>query len=190
MGELVVIGPSAGEAVGQVWQPPPSQADNDDHLVALWLHGRSPRTLASYATEARAFRAFLEGRPLRAVRLGDLHAYIDRMAHLAASSRCTHMGAVKSLLSFGFRIGYLPVNVSAAVRLPAPRRALAERIMTEADTHRLLATPNSPRNRAMLHLLYAAGLRISEVVGLRWRDLTVRDGAGQAAVLGRARRSA
>ena len=37
----------------------------------------------------------------------------------------------------------------------------------------------------MLHLLYAAGLRISEVIGLRWRELTERDGAGHASVLGK-----
>jgi len=188
MGELVVVEPG-GRAVAQAWQPAPSQADSDDHLVTLWLHGRIARTLASYTTEVRAFRAFIGGRRLRAVRLGDLHAYVDSMAHLAASSRCTRMGAIKSLLSFGFRVGYLPVNVGAAVRLPAPRCALAERIMTEAETHRLLAAPNIPRNRAMLHLIYAAGLRVSEVAGLRWRDLTARDGAGQAAIYGKGGRT-
>src|SRR5206468_3498838 len=104
MGELVAV--MAPAAVQQAWSPAPSQADSDDHLVELWLHGRSLRTLASYISEARAFRAFIEDRPLRAVRLGDLHAYLDGMAHLAPSSRSCRMGAVKSLLGFGHRIGY------------------------------------------------------------------------------------
>src|SRR4051812_41088670 len=65
MGELgCVIEPVTAVAV-QTWEPPPSQADSDDHLVALWLHGRSPRTLTSYTTEVRVFRAFLDGRALR-----------------------------------------------------------------------------------------------------------------------------
>jgi len=49
----------------------PQQAASDVHLVALWLHGRTPRTLAAYASEARAFLAFA-AKPLRAVTLGDL----------------------------------------------------------------------------------------------------------------------
>ena len=44
--------------------------------------------------------------------------------------------------------------------------------------------PN-PRNRALLTLLYGAGLRIAEVCGLRWRDLAERDGAGQVTVYGK-----
>jgi len=54
----------------------PQQADSDAHLVALWLHGRTARTLAAYASEARTFLAFA-AKPLRAVTLGDLHAYMD-----------------------------------------------------------------------------------------------------------------
>lgn len=184
MGELVAK-PVVGPAAQEVWTRPPSQADSDEHLIELWLHGRGPRTRRSYETAIRTFRAFVAGTPLRAVRLGDVHAYMDSLAHLAASSQVTRMAAVKSVLSFALRVGYLPVNVGAAVRLSAPRDALAQRIMTEADVHRLLAVPNTPRNAAMLHLLYAGGLRISEVVGLRWRDLAPREEAGQAAVYGK-----
>ncbi len=49
----------------------PQQADSDAHLVALWLHGHTARTLAAYASEARAFLVFA-AKPLRAVTLGDL----------------------------------------------------------------------------------------------------------------------
>jgi site-specific recombinase XerD len=49
----------------------------------------------------------------------------------------------------------------------------------------MLALEPNARNRALLTLLYGGGLRISEVTGLRWRDLAERDGAGQVTVYGK-----
>jgi len=49
----------------------------------------------------------------------------------------------------------------------------------------MLALENDPRNAALLRLIYAAGLRISEACALRWRDLTERDDAGQVTVFGK-----
>src|SRR5262249_40965190 len=78
-----------------------------------------------------------------------------------------------------------PVNVGAPVRVPARRETLAERIVDEGCVHRMLALEPSRRNRAMLRLAYAAGLRVSELVGLRWRDVVERGEAGQVTVLGK-----
>jgi len=100
----------------------PQQADSDAHLVALWRHGRTARTLAAYASEARAFLAFA-AKPLRAVTLGDLHAYMDSLAALAPASRQCRLAAIKSLFGFAHRLGYLPFNPGAAVRLPPAKDA-------------------------------------------------------------------
>jgi integrase/recombinase XerD len=93
---------------------------------------------------------------------------------------------VKSLLAFGHRLGYLPFDVGGAVRVPRLRSALAERILSEADAHRLLALEPDARNRALLRLAYAGGLRVAEPVALRWRDLRPRDaGEGRVTVSGK-----
>ncbi len=177
-GELTVR--TSGTGTGVI----PQQADSDAELVRLWLHGRSPRTLAAYRAEARAFLGFV-AKPIRAVALRDLHAYADTLAGLAPASRACRLGAVKSLLSFASRLGYVSFNVGAAIRLPAVRNTRAERIMTPGDVHRMLALEPHPRNAAMLHLLYGAGLRISELCSLTWRDLVPRDEAGQVTVFGK-----
>jgi integrase/recombinase XerD len=96
------------------------------------------------------------------------------------------MAAVKSLFAFGHRIGYLPFDVSRPVRLPAVRDTLNERILSEVEVQRMLALERQPRNHAILYCLYGAGIRASELVGLRWRDLTDRqDGCGQITVFGK-----
>jgi integrase/recombinase XerD len=92
---------------------------------------------------------------------------------------------VKSLLAFGHRLGYLPFDVGRALRLPSIRNRLNERILSEADLHRILTLEPDPRNRAMLTLLYASGVRVSELCALAWRDLQPNADGGQITVFGK-----
>ena len=57
--------------------PIPRQADGDSHLVKLWLHGRPETTLSTYSGYSREFVAFLAGKPLQSVTLGDLQDFAD-----------------------------------------------------------------------------------------------------------------
>jgi integrase/recombinase XerD len=155
-------------------------------LIATWLHGRSPHTQRAYAADVARFIAFV-GKPLDRVTLADLQAWADALAAatLAPASRARALSAVKSLLGFGHRLGVLPVNAGAALRLPPLRQPLAARILPEGDVQRLLALETQPRNRALLLLLYAAGVRVSEACALRWRDVQVRGEGGQITVVGK-----
>ena len=170
--------------------PVGAQVRSDDRLVELWLHGRSPHTIRVYRADVEAFLAFV-GRPLGQVTLGDLQAYADALADrgLAPASRSRKLSAVKSLLTFGQRTGYLPFNVGAAVNLPRPKDTLAERILTEREVRAMLKKERNPRNRALLLLLYAGGLRVSEVCALKWRDLQEREEAGQVTAFGKGGRT-
>jgi site-specific recombinase XerD len=69
-------------------------------------------------------------------------------------------------------LGYLPFNAGAVVRGPALEQKLAERIHTERQVFALLeAVVDQPRDHAIIRLLYNGGLRVSELVTLRWRNL-------------------
>ena len=170
----------------------PRQAESDAQLVDLWLFGRSPHTQRAYRREIGRFLAHpaLADKSLPAVTLGGVQAFAAALAAAEAglrpSSQARALAAVKSLLAFGHRLGYLPFDVGGAVRLPKLRQGLAERILSEAEVHRLLALEPDPRNRALLRLSYAGGLRVSELVALRWRDLQPRgEGEGQVTVYGK-----
>jgi len=161
-----------------------SQAASDNQLIDIWLHGRSPHTQRAYAADAARLRSRI-AKPLAAVTMSDLQAFADSVASLSPASRYRALSAIKSLLAFGHRIGYLPFDVGGALRLPAVRGRLAERILPEAGVHRMLDLEPNRRNRALLTLLYASGVRVSELCGLRWRDIVANGDSAQITVLGK-----
>lgn len=164
-----------------------SGAGADHELVGLWLDGKSAHTQRAYAFEAARFLAFV-GKPMRAVTLTDVSAYQKTLQGQPATTTRA-MATVKSLLSFGHRVGYLAFNVGAVVRLKASRDALAERIVPEADLHRMLAFETDPRNRVLLRFLYVTGLRVSEVVALTWQNLVPHGDGGLVNVFGKGGRT-
>jgi site-specific recombinase XerD len=163
----------------------PCQADNDEHLFSLWLHGRGQHTRRAYAAELRRFREFI-GTPLPSVRLDDLQRFIDSLEGLADASRARATATIKSLFGFAHRIGYLRFDVGAAIATPKTRNRLSARILTEGQVIAMITLEPNDRNRALLRTLYIGGLRVSELVALCWRDLIARgESEGQASIFGK-----
>lgn len=161
----------------------PQQADTDAELLRLWLHGRPKTTRRAYERDAGRFLAFVAV-PIRQVRLADVQAFADSLQG-APATRARRLAVVRSLLTFAAKLGYVAFNVGAAIRTPAIRNTRAERILSESDVHRMIALEPNTRNRTMLRLLYGAGLRVSEICGLRLRSLQERSDAGQVTVFGK-----
>jgi integrase/recombinase XerD len=161
------------------------QASSDDELVRLFLgtYG-SANTRRAYAGDVSAFRTFV-GMPLARVTLGDVQAYAATLVDMAPASAARRLSAVKKLTGFGLKLGYLQFNTAAPVPLPKIKDTLIERLMSEEQVLTMLAAVKRPRDAALLRLIYGAGLRVSEACGLRWRDVTPRDEAGQINVFGK-----
>jgi len=163
----------------------PCQADSDEHLINLWLHGRGRHTRRAYATDLHRFQDFAD-KPLHTVRLDDLQRFVDSLEGLADSSRARTIASIKSLFGFAHRIGYLRFDVGAAIATPKTRNRLSERILSEAQVIAMIALEPNNRNRALLRTLYIGGLRVSELSALCWRDLVVRGGGeGQVTIFGK-----
>ena len=164
--------------------PPSLRADSDDTLIKLWLHGRPPHTQRAYQTDLRRFRGQVT-KPLAAVTLTDLQSFADSLSGLKGSTRYRILSAVKSLLAFGHRTGYLAFDVGRVLKLPAVHDNLAQRILPEAEVHRMLSLEPNERNRALLTLFYASGARVGEICGLAWNNLQSTAEGGQITVLGK-----
>jgi integrase/recombinase XerD len=164
---------------------PVAQASSDLDMIAIWLDShRSPHTRRGYAADVAAFQAF-SGKPLRQVTVRDLQAFGASLTTLATATAARRLSAIKSLIAFAHRLGYLPFDVGAPVQLPHVEDTLAERIVSESEVFRLIDGATTSRDIAMLRLMYYAALRISEVCGLCWRNLTPRGESGQITVFGK-----
>jgi integrase/recombinase XerD len=177
----------------------PASASSDAQLVDLWLYGRSPHTRRAYQGDLDTFFAFVGPTPLGMVTLAQLQDYADSLSDLAPASQARRLSAIKSLLGFGARLGYLRFDVGRALRLPKQRDRLSERILSTLDLAKLLlqtaeaierARTSDQRDRAcrdqlMIRLLYAAGVRAEELSRLSWRDCVARGDGGQITVYGK-----
>ena len=161
----------------------PTQAGDDQQLLELWLHGRSIHTQLAYRLDATRFFQFVR-KPLQQVILRDFQRYVDTLTGAVASRRRT-IASLKSLFSFGLKLGYLRFSVAAAVRAPKAMDTLAERILPEAKIHQMIALTPEGRDRMLLRLLYATGARVATVCGMKWRHVQANSDAGQVTLLGK-----
>src|SRR5215207_1350748 len=98
---------------------PVAQADTDAQFVAMWI-GRheSPHTRRNYRRQADRFLAFVAPKPLEAVRLIDVQAYLATLGELAPASRSNATAAIKSLFSFAQETGFVRFHVGKMVKTP------------------------------------------------------------------------
>jgi integrase/recombinase XerD len=158
-----------------------------EELLLLWLHGKSRQSQRAYRTDVAHFLAFCDGKPLQRVTLNDVQAFSTALEKLGYSSATQNrrLSAVKSLLAFGHKIGYLPFDVGAPVEAPPVKNTLAERILSELEVMSMIALEQNKRNKLLIRFLYLSGARVSEASGLRWRDLKSVGERGQVTLFGK-----
>lgn len=148
--------------------------------------GLRPRTLAAYRNDLKQFLVYVsdERGPLVLNRID--HRVLDRyMAHLrrrgtAASSVRRAQSALRAYFGFLVAEQMLPENPADRMDTPAKAKMLPE-FLSQPEAARLVEAvdPDSPvhwRDRAVLELLYATGMRVSELTGLSVSDLDLEDG--------------
>lgn len=161
----------------------PQQANSDEQLIQLWLHGRSKHTIKGYTNDIQHFSQQVN-KSLRTVTLQELQNYADYLTEkdYAPTTIKRMLCAVKSLFSFGHRIGYLQFDTGKPLRIPTPKESISERILTQDEVLYMFEMAKNPRDKMLLMLLYYTGLRVSEISGLRWSDFQKRDKTGQITV--------
>ncbi len=161
-----------------------SQASIDRFIDALWIEdGLAPLTLAAYRRDLALFAAWLEALEARALEQAtevDLLAY---MAERHAGTRATTANRRLTVFRRYFRwaVRERLVTADPTLKLLAARQPLrVPKVLSEAQVEALLAAPDVDtalglRDRAMLELMYASGLRVSELVQVKTVHLSLGD---------------
>ena len=146
--------------------------------------GLSTNSLQAYRRDLARLADFLQlrGRPVRQADGLDLHAFLDSLYAdgLSARSVARHLSSLRSLYLYLRQQNYLAADPTANLSSPLQWKRLpnylsieeVDRLLAAADTQ----SPTGSRNHAMLQLLYATGLRVSELVQAKIAELDAKMG--------------
>lgn len=161
----------------------PGLGDVDTFIDALWLEeGLSPNTLAAYRRDLTLYATWLQtqARSLDQTTELDLQAYFSqRHAATKATTANRRLTVFKRYFRWALREGLL--HADPTLKLQSAKQALrVPKTLTEAQVEALLAAPDTShalgvRDRTMLELMYASGLRVTELVTLKTFNVSLND---------------
>jgi integrase/recombinase XerD len=156
----------------------------DTFIDALWLEeGLSRNTLAAYRRDLALYQKWLlqRGGQLHATTEADLHSYFAaRHSVTKATSANRRLTVFKRYFRWALRERL--IDADPTLRLQSAKQPMrVPKTLTEAQVEALLEAPDTDtplglRDRTMLEVLYAAGLRVSELVGLKTFNVGMNEG--------------
>lgn len=163
----------------------------DDFLDDLWLQqGVSKHTLSAYRTDLKKFAAFLNSAnttvdldsSLTAASSADISAFMQHKLSQGQSQRSNarFLSAARKFFAYQLRIQSRQDDPTVSITTPKQPQALPKSL-SEEDVDALLEAADTNtaigmRDRCMLEVLYATGLRVTELVSLRLSQLSMRQG--------------
>ena len=166
--------------------PPPLDQLIDHYLNFLVVEkGLAQKTIEAYAGDLAAFVAYLDQQEIDAIDRADTAAILKYIIDLrkngrGATTRARHLVTLRGFFQYLHRTGFVKQNPAKMVDLPKSGLKLPVVLNTE-EIDRLLAAPDfekptGQRDAAMLELIYAAGLRVSELIGLKMTAVNLEAG--------------
>ncbi len=154
----------------------------DDYIVFLTVEkGASQNTIEAYSNDVRKLTQYLSDEKINNWREVDSYTIRGYLAFMQAeqitnTTRARNVAALKSFFRFLYVEKYTENNLGELLDVPRKEKVLPK-YLTMEEVERLLEapnimTPNGCRDKAMLELLYASGLRVSELITLRLNDIS------------------
>ena len=155
----------------------------DTFLDALWMErGLSDNTLGAYRSDLYKYSLWLQSRKVEVLNAdaNDVLAYLALAENASARTVARRLSSLRRLYEYLLRENQIKQNPVSNIDAPRLGRALPKSL-TEDEVEALLNSPDVEdilgiRDKCMLEVLYATGLRVSELVGLTLQQLNLRQG--------------
>jgi len=155
----------------------------DLFLDALWVEsGLSENTLAAYGSDLKIFSKWLKNKTVLEVEQSDVASFMESRYKLGIGSRSSarFLSSLRRFYGYLYREGALSTDPTELIEAPHIGRTLPDSL-SENDVDLLLEAPEITdvlgyRDKAMLELLYATGLRVSELITLKFEQVSFRQG--------------
>ncbi len=157
----------------------------DQFLDAAWVEqGLSKNTLSAYRSDLIIFSAWLK-KDLLSVNSENISEFLANRYQNGVTSRTTAriMSSLRRFYGYFLRENIVAVDPTALITIPKTARGLPQ-TLTEKDVELLLSAPQTSlprgqRDQSMLEMLYATGLRVSELVDLKFEQINLNQGVIQ-----------
>jgi len=160
----------------------------DEELLKKFLNyltvekGLSRNTLESYERDLRKYALFMRGKKADGIKQADVVSFLGHLAGegIATPSAARGLAAIRGFHKYLITDGFAQNDPAVNIETPRGWKRLPKTLNSE-DVESLLDQPDRTtsiglRDKAMLELLYATGLRVSELVGLRLQDVNLERG--------------
>lgn len=153
-----------------------------EHLLVV--KGLSENSLAAYSRDLRHFQLFIEERSFAMEDVSDqtlfLYLMFLRQKGLTSRSMARHLSSMRGFFSHAVAEGWMAASPAKLIEAPKLPKRLPD-VLTRQEMENLLGVPDVRtslgfRDRTMLELLYAAGLRVSELITLKPLDFDAQAG--------------
>jgi integrase/recombinase XerD len=166
--------------------PKLTNANTDFDLVRWWVSTKSVSTRKTYLMVYKQFSEFT-GKALADIVIEDILLWLESYQLRGASLNTIRnkSSAIKSLFNFARKTGYLSTNPCTLIKSLQGRDALHERRMSEEEVKMLIMTARTPLEQMVIKLLYFLGLRVSEMLDLKWSHFQPVEGGYSVEVIGK-----
>jgi len=155
----------------------------DQFLDSLWVEsGLSENTLSAYGSDLKIFSRWLKKKMLVDVEESDVALFLESRYKQGVSGRSSAriLSSLRRFYGYLQREGAIEIDPAALIEAPHIGRVLPESL-SEKDVDLLLDAPEITdvlgfRDKVMLEILYATGLRVSELIGLKLGQVSFRQG--------------
>lgn len=156
---------------------------NYDYIAQFLLYleldlNYSDNTINSYSNDLNKIAIFFDKKSLLNLGVKDLERYLNTLSELAPATVSHNISSLKTFYNYFLKLDKIKYNPCDSIKQPKMGRHLPE-YLTQDEIESLLDievdSPFSARNKALLELMYATGLRISETINLEFKNLDLEN---------------